>query len=94
LAALYTAFGRVAWAMVVPVTALAADEAYTVKRSDTIYSIARTYGIPPAVLAERNGLSKAFHVTVHAVKTHQQINIVGTRCPGAKFPTRSFLDSL
>jgi hypothetical protein len=51
-----------AWAMVAPVTARAADEFYTVKRSDTIYSIARSYGIPPTVLAERNGLGKTFHV--------------------------------
>lgn len=29
-----------------------------------------------------------------AVKTHQQINIVHTRCPGAKFPAKGFLDSL
>jgi choline dehydrogenase-like flavoprotein len=29
-----------------------------------------------------------------AVKTHRQINIIGTRCPGAKFPTQSFLNSL
>jgi hypothetical protein len=29
-----------------------------------------------------------------AVKTHQQINIVHTRCPGAKFPTKTFIDSL
>jgi murein DD-endopeptidase MepM/ murein hydrolase activator NlpD len=29
-----------------------------------------------------------------AVKTHRQINIIGTRCPGAKFPTKSFLNSL
>ena len=48
--------------MVVPVTALAADESYTVKRGDTIYSIARSYGIPPTVLAERNGLNRSFHV--------------------------------
>ena len=34
------------------------------------------------------------HLTPRAVKTHQQINIVHTRCPGAYFPTRSFLDSL
>jgi LysM repeat protein len=33
-------------------------------------------------------------LTPRAVKTHQQINIVRTRCPGAKFPTSSFLDSL
>ena len=34
------------------------------------------------------------NLTPRAVKTHQQINIVHTRCPGAKFPTQSFLDSL
>ena len=33
-------------------------------------------------------------LTPQAVKTHQQTNIVRTRCPGAKFPTKSFLDSL
>jgi len=48
--------------MVVPVTALAADESYIVKRGDTIHSIARSYGIPPAVLAERNGLNRSFHI--------------------------------
>jgi LysM repeat protein len=52
----------VAWALVAAVTARAADEAYTVKRGDTIYGIARSYGIPPTVLAERNGLSRSFHV--------------------------------
>jgi murein DD-endopeptidase MepM/ murein hydrolase activator NlpD len=60
--ALHTAFWLVAWATVVPVTAWAADEAYTVRRGDTIYSIARSYGIPPAVLAERNGLDRSIHV--------------------------------
>jgi len=29
-----------------------------------------------------------------AVKTHQQINTVTTRCPGALFPTRAFLQKL
>ncbi len=29
-----------------------------------------------------------------AVRTHQQINIVRTECPGEKFPTRSFLAKL
>ena len=29
-----------------------------------------------------------------AVKTHQQINVLYTRCPGRNFPTKSFLDSL
>lgn len=28
------------------------------------------------------------------VKTHQQINVVNTRCPGSKFPTRSFIAGL
>ena len=27
-----------------------------------------------------------------AVKTHHQINIVRTECPGSKFPEREFLD--
>lgn len=29
-----------------------------------------------------------------AVKTHQQINVVRTECPGSKFPTRAFLTRL
>jgi hypothetical protein len=29
-----------------------------------------------------------------AVKTHQQINVIHTRCPGRKFPTREFLAKL
>jgi hypothetical protein len=33
-------------------------------------------------------------LTPRAVKTHQQINIVHTRCPGARFPISSFLESL
>ena len=55
-------FWLVAWATVAPVTAQAADEAYTVKRGDTIYAIARSYGIPPAVLADHNGLNRSFHI--------------------------------
>jgi spore germination protein YaaH len=34
------------------------------------------------------------HIPPQAVKTHQQINVVHTRCPGAKFPTKAFMDSL
>jgi LysM repeat protein len=34
------------------------------------------------------------HLTPDAVKTHQQINIVRTRCPGTKFPAKTFLGSL
>jgi len=48
--------------MIAPVGAGVADESYTVQRGDTIYSIARSYGISPGVLAERNGLSGTFHV--------------------------------
>jgi len=33
-------------------------------------------------------------INASAVKTHQQINVVGTRCPGSKFPTRSFIAEL
>ncbi|MEW6306150.1 MAG: N-acetylmuramoyl-L-alanine amidase [Verrucomicrobiota bacterium] len=40
------------------------------------------------VLMKRCGLS------VSAVKTHQQINVVHTRCPGTKFPESSFLAKL
>ena len=29
-----------------------------------------------------------------AVKTHRQINVVHTRCPGSRFPTQSFLKTL
>jgi N-acetylmuramoyl-L-alanine amidase len=34
------------------------------------------------------------HLTPQAVRTHQQINIIHTRCPGSKFPTTSFINSL
>jgi hypothetical protein len=43
-------------------TVLALDEAYIVKRGDSIYSLARRYGISPGELAERNGLSRSSHV--------------------------------
>jgi murein DD-endopeptidase MepM/ murein hydrolase activator NlpD len=29
-----------------------------------------------------------------AAKTHQQVNVVNTKCPGSKFPTRKFLSGL
>jgi LysM repeat protein len=62
LAALHTAFWLVVWVAIVPVTVQAADDSYIVKRGDTIYGIARKYGILPAALAERNGLSRSYHV--------------------------------
>lgn len=42
--------------------AAASEESYTVNRGDTLFSIAQRYGIPPGVLAERNGLSRNFHI--------------------------------
>ena len=50
------------WAVVASASALAADGSYTVKRGDTLFGIAQRYGIPPAVLAERNGLSRNSYV--------------------------------
>ena len=39
-------------------------------------------------------LMKRCSLGVAAVKTHKQINVVNTRCPGTKFPTKSFLGRL
>ena len=39
-------------------------------------------------------LMKRCNIPASSVRTHQQINIVGTRCPGKKFPAREFLSSL
>jgi N-acetyl-anhydromuramyl-L-alanine amidase AmpD len=39
-------------------------------------------------------LLKRCNLDADDVKTHQQINVVSTRCPGSKFPTRSFLSGL
>lgn len=39
-------------------------------------------------LLDRCGLEPA------AVKTHQQINVIGTRCPGQNFPIRTFIREL
>lgn len=39
-------------------------------------------------------LLKRCKLSVAAVKTHQQINIVRTRCPGSRFPTQTFLANL
>lgn len=39
-------------------------------------------------------LMRRCDLSASAVKTHQQINIVRTECPGSKFPTRSFLAKL
>jgi len=34
------------------------------------------------------------HLDFDAVKTHQQINPIYTRCPGKHFPAKSFLKEL
>ena len=62
LAPLHAVIWLVAWAAVMPLSAWAADESYTVKRGDTIFGIARHYGLSPAMLAERNGLNRSVHV--------------------------------
>jgi LysM repeat protein len=61
-ALLHAAHWLLVWAVAASVTALASEESCTVKRGDTIYSIARGYGIPPAELADRNGLSRNHHI--------------------------------
>jgi LysM repeat protein len=58
LVAVHTAFWLVACAVLLSLAARAADEAYVVKRGDSIYGIARCYGISPGLLAERNGLNR------------------------------------
>jgi LysM repeat protein len=67
------------WAALGPSPAPAAEELYTVKRGDTIFGIAQRYGIPQATLAERNGLSRSFHIYAG-----QQLRVPVK--PGAKRP--------
>ena len=74
-----------AWVALVSATAQAADESYAVKRGDTIYSIARQYGIPPAELAERNGLSRSYHIYAG----QRLIIPAGVHGPGAGSPARA-----
>ena len=51
-----------------------------------------------AQMKSLNALTKALmnrcNVSANNVKTHQQINVIGTKCPGSKFPTKSFLAGL
>jgi LysM repeat protein len=56
------AFGLLVWAVVSSTAALASEAFYIVRRGDTIYSIARHFDLSPAELADRNGLSRNFHV--------------------------------
>jgi LysM repeat protein len=39
-------------------------------------------------------LMRRCQLDAEAVKTHQQVNVVHTQCPGSKFPTRAFLARL
>jgi hypothetical protein len=39
-------------------------------------------------------LMKRCDLPTSAVRTHRQINIVSTRCPGTRFPAKAFLRSL
>ena len=61
-APLHAAFWLVVWLAFFFATVQASEESYAVKRGDTIYSIAREHGIPPTELADRNGLSRSFHL--------------------------------
>ena len=45
-----------------PLAALGAEESYIVKRGDTLFGIARSYGISFAELAEHNSLSRSVHI--------------------------------
>jgi LysM repeat protein len=58
----HAAIWLTALAVVVAIPVLAAEEAYTVQRGDSIFSIAHTYNVPPAAVADRNGLSRNSYV--------------------------------
>ncbi len=62
LVSLHAAVGLVASLAFFSATGQVEEEPYAVKRGDTIYSIAREYGVPSAELAARNGLSGSFHI--------------------------------
>lgn len=46
------------------VSALGQEQTYVVKRSDTLYGIARQFGVSPGTLADRNGISRTTQVYV------------------------------
>ena len=70
----HAASGLVAWKILLPISAFALEESYVVKQGDTIFGIARSYGVAPAVLAERNGLSRNYHLYIG-----QRLTIPGGR---------------
>ncbi len=63
----HTAFSLVAFALLVPLPVRASEDSYTVKRGDTVYSIARSHGISIDTLADRNGLSRNYQSTPASV---------------------------
>src|SRR6266536_4256371 len=50
--------------LVLTLTARGDQQTYIVQRNDTLYGIARRYGISMSQLAERNGLAKDAHIFV------------------------------
>ena len=57
-----TALWLVLGLLLLPAILTAAEGTYTVKKGDTVVSIARRFGIPASTLAERNGLSRTYHL--------------------------------
>ena len=47
-----------------PAALLAAEQTYTVKRGDTVFGIARSSGVSSSALAERNGLSRNYYLSI------------------------------
>lgn len=47
-----------------------------------------------SLVALVDALLKRCHLPLSAVKTHQQINIIHTRCPGRYFPYQRFMEDL
>jgi len=58
----YAALWLVVWSVALPFRLFSAEDTYTVKRGDTVYSIGRRYGVSTAELAERNGLGRNYHI--------------------------------
>lgn len=52
------------WAPAIFALSLATEGIYTVKKGDTVFTIAHTYGIPASVLAQRNGLNRNHHLSL------------------------------
>jgi LysM repeat protein len=52
----------VAGLMLLSLTVLGGDQSYVVKRGDTLYGVARSFGLTATALAERNGLSRSYHL--------------------------------